>query len=60
MSIKNASPANLAKRLNKPRNFIARDLLTSEFYGQKIERNHKAYRRNPKHKNNYEEAQKHY
>ena len=60
MSIKSASLVNLAKRLNKPRNLVTKDLFTSKLYKQKVEQNCKAYRRNPKHKNNYEEAQKHY
>lgn len=55
MNIKNVSLAKLAKSLNKPRNFVAHDLLTSDLYGQRIEKNQKAYRRKEKYKNNYEQ-----
>lgn len=55
MSTKSVSPAKLAKSLNKPRDFVAHDLLTSDLYGQRIEKNQKAYRRKEKYKNNYEE-----
>lgn len=52
MNTKNVSLAKLAKKLNKPRNFIAHDLFVSDLYSQRIEKNRKAYHRNHKHKNN--------
>lgn len=55
MSTKNVSLARIAKSLNKPRNFVANDLLTSGLYSQRVERDKKSYQRKPKHKNNYDE-----
>lgn len=55
MSTKNASLVRIAKNLNKPRNFVANDLLTSGLYTQRVERDRKSYQRKTKHKNNYDE-----
>jgi hypothetical protein len=40
------------KQNRKPRNYVARDLLTSGLYGMRVVRSKKAYVRKQKHKDN--------